>query len=247
MAEVPKGYISIVVEEATGKTQRDQFTWDTNAGAFEAFVKGKLTGQLRDRLARLAQTRKAPLIGDTITWREELRMELLEGSSELRLMLCREKFQGNKRGTSVVAACGIYVNDILEAVPIDKYFELFKPNAGGEGGYIRIRMNFVKDLAELDNTRPDGCLQPNVAFGQQPPNTKDAVGRLTGVVSPETVDEVAKRVTTMGTEPEAPGPVKSTVVGGKKNFILPLVLVAVAGIAAPLIAKEIKAKKDRRK
>lgn len=32
--------------------------------------------------------------------------ELLEGSSELRLMLCREKFQGNKKGTSVVAACG---------------------------------------------------------------------------------------------------------------------------------------------
>lgn len=49
---------------------------------------------------------------------------------------------------------GIYVNDILEAVPIDKYFELFKPNAGGEGGFIRICMNFVRDLAELDNRRP---------------------------------------------------------------------------------------------
>lgn len=31
------------------------------------------------------------------------------------------------------------MTDILDAVPIDKYFELFKPNAGGEGGYIRIR------------------------------------------------------------------------------------------------------------
>lgn len=49
MAEVVRGYISIIVEEATGKTQRDQFVWDTNAGAFEAFVKGKLTGQLKDR------------------------------------------------------------------------------------------------------------------------------------------------------------------------------------------------------
>ncbi len=46
------------------------------------------------------------------------------------------------------------MNDILEAVPIDKYFELFKPNAGGEGGFIRIRMNFVRDLSELDTTRP---------------------------------------------------------------------------------------------
>lgn len=43
---------------------------------------------------------------------------------------------------------GIFVNDILEAVPIDKYFELFKPNAGGEGGYMRIGMNFVKDLKQ---------------------------------------------------------------------------------------------------
>lgn len=42
--EPVKGYVSIVVEEATGKTQRDQFTWDTNAGAFEAFVKGKTLG-----------------------------------------------------------------------------------------------------------------------------------------------------------------------------------------------------------
>ena len=45
---------------------------------------------------------------------------------------------------------GIFVNDILDAVPIDKYFELFKPGAGGEGGYIRISINFVKDLKDLD-------------------------------------------------------------------------------------------------
>jgi hypothetical protein len=36
----------------------------------------------------------------------ELCREVLEGSKELRLMLCREKFAGNKRGTSVIAACG---------------------------------------------------------------------------------------------------------------------------------------------
>ena len=41
------------------------------------------------------------------------------------------------------------MNDIIEAVPIDKYFELFKPNAGGEGGYIRISMNFIKDLGAV--------------------------------------------------------------------------------------------------
>lgn len=44
---------------------------------------------------------------------------------------------------------GIFVSDILEAVPIDRYFELFKPNAGGEGGLIRIRLNFISNLGEL--------------------------------------------------------------------------------------------------
>ena len=38
---------------------------------------------------------------------------------------------------SLTAPPGIFVEDILEAVPIDKYFELFKPGAGGEGGFIR--------------------------------------------------------------------------------------------------------------
>jgi hypothetical protein len=40
--EVIKGYLILKVEEASGKTQQDQFVWDTAAGAFEAFVKGEL-------------------------------------------------------------------------------------------------------------------------------------------------------------------------------------------------------------
>lgn len=41
-----------------------------------------------------------------------------------------------------VACAGIFIEDILNAVPIDKYFELFKPGAAGPGGFIRISMNF---------------------------------------------------------------------------------------------------------
>jgi hypothetical protein len=40
------------------------------------------------------------------------------------------------------------VNDIMDAVPIDKYFELFKPGQGGDGGFIRISMDYVKDLKD---------------------------------------------------------------------------------------------------
>eukprot|EP00199_Chlamydomonas_sp_CCMP681_P006267 CAMPEP_0119109010 /NCGR_PEP_ID=MMETSP1180-20130426/16759_1 /TAXON_ID=3052 ORGANISM="Chlamydomonas cf sp, Strain CCMP681" /NCGR_SAMPLE_ID=MMETSP1180 /ASSEMBLY_ACC=CAM_ASM_000741 /LENGTH=217 /DNA_ID=CAMNT_0007094703 /DNA_START=119 /DNA_END=772 /DNA_ORIENTATION=+ len=151
-AEVVRGYLVLTVEEASGRMQGTQgkevpFCWDTTSqtGPFEAFAKIELRGGPRNVKAL---TRKATLVGDTLTWQEELRLEVLEGSNELRLMLCREKLSAGKRGTAVIAACGIYVSDILDAVPIDKYFELFKPNAGGDGGYIRISMNFVKDLPE---------------------------------------------------------------------------------------------------
>ena len=34
----------------------------------------------------------------------------------------------------LILPAGIFVDDIIEAGAIDKYFELFKPNGGGEGG-----------------------------------------------------------------------------------------------------------------
>jgi hypothetical protein len=63
--------------------------------------------------------------------------EVLEHANELRVMLCKDKVttlpDGTyKRGTQVVAACGIYVSDILDAVPIDKV----GGRGGGEGGRL---------------------------------------------------------------------------------------------------------------
>lgn len=45
-----------------------------------------------------------------ITWVEQLSLEVLEGASELRIMLCRPKQAGSERSSSsIVAACGIYM------------------------------------------------------------------------------------------------------------------------------------------
>lgn len=51
------------------------------------------------------------------------------------------------------------MNDIMDAVPIDKYFELFKPGAGGEGGFIRISMDFVKTLKDRAPSTGDAHTQ----------------------------------------------------------------------------------------
>lgn len=50
------------------------------------------------------------------------------------------------------------MSDILDAVPIDKYFELFKPSAGGEGGFIRLGLDYVKDPNDLPRTRGEDVM-----------------------------------------------------------------------------------------
>lgn len=71
--------------------------------------------------------------------------DLNEAAQELRLLLCRKAQKEGKERVTVVTACGIFVNDILEAAPIDKYFEMFKPGSGDEGGYVRLKMQMISD------------------------------------------------------------------------------------------------------
>ena len=51
---------------------------------------------------------------------------------------------------------GIYITEILENVPIDKYFELFKPSSGSEGGTIHIRVDFEA----VDSAQANGQGEP---------------------------------------------------------------------------------------
>ncbi|KAF8069397.1 hypothetical protein HT031_001512 [Scenedesmus sp. PABB004] len=148
----PVGYLVITAIEASGKNKDENYVWDTSD--FEGYVKVELRGGARN--VKVA-TKKARVSGTAILWNETMTLEVMEGANELRVMLCRDKLVqsggGTKRGTSVIAACGIFVSDILDAVPIDKYFELFKPSAGGEGGFIRLGLDFAKDPAELARSR----------------------------------------------------------------------------------------------
>lgn len=68
----------------------------------------------------------------------------------LNLFACRDPNSCMRACMCLFFTCapvhaGIFVNEIADAVPIDKYFEMFKPNAGGEGGFIRICLDLVKD------------------------------------------------------------------------------------------------------
>ncbi|DBA99045.1 TPA: hypothetical protein ACH3X1_014186 [Trebouxia sp. C0004] len=56
---------------------------------------------------------------------------------------------------------GIFVDDILDAVPIDKWFEMFKPGAAGEGGFIRVHMSFSEgNPSESRDPSPTESLAP---------------------------------------------------------------------------------------
>ena len=159
-------------------------------------------------------------------------------------MICRDKFQGTKKGTSVVAgetghctpltnsphprsrpsltllvaACGIFVDDIIEACPIDKYFELFKPNAGGEGGFIRICLDFVSDPIQMEKQGH----------------------HLTGTIVEETASQLES---SGGAPPKQTTSTPTKKKGGKVALIVtPLVLLAsgAAAVASFLILKSKK-------
>lgn len=187
MAEVPKGYLVITVLEADGKNKEDAYLWDSTP--FEGFVKVELRGGARNIKV---QTRKVPLSGTSLEWTEDLVLEVLEGSNELRLMLCREKLTGGRKGTSVIAACGIYVNEIIDAVPIDKFFELFKPQNGGQGGYIRVGLNFVKDAHDLPagNAKRPSSTTTSVPSSAVVEPQRTPAATPTGAVGPRTMRDL---------------------------------------------------------
>lgn len=149
-----RGHLVIQVAEASGvaKQKGGPPLWDP--ALTSAFVKVEVRGGPRNVKA---QTKLRNIYDNLLVVNEPLKLEVLEGANELRLMLCKEKRSQGRLGSSVVAACGIYVNDIIEAVPIDKYFELFKPKGGGDGGFIRISMDFIPagaDAAKQEDNRP---------------------------------------------------------------------------------------------
>lgn len=151
-----RGYLTVTVTQASSRTKANEVVWED---AFnEGFVKVEVRGGPRN--IKVQSTLK-PVIEGMLEWNETLELEVLEESRELRIVLCREKRSGTRVGSAVVAACGIFVEDILDAVPIDKWFEMFKPGAAGEGGFIRVYMSFSEDMpSEPRQSSPTKPMEP---------------------------------------------------------------------------------------
>lgn len=151
-----RGYLTIVVTQASSRTKANDVVWDS---AFaEGFVKVEVRGGPRNNKV-VSSTKKVS--DGLLEWNETLQLEVLEESRELRIVLCRPKISGSRTGSAVVAACGIFVDDILDAVPIDKWFEMFKPGAAGEGGFIRVHMSFSEgNPSESRDPSPTETLAP---------------------------------------------------------------------------------------
>lgn len=168
-----RGYLVVTVAEASGRNKDEQDVWDSNF--LEGYVKVELRGQ-EVPTTKVSSSLKRVLAGQ-ISWQEDIVCDVLEGANELRLMLCKEKRNPSTGavGQSVVAACGIYVDDILEAVPIDKYFELFKPKNGGDGGFIRVAMNFsTESPEEAADSNQAAPYVPSTSFKKYSKSSADA-------------------------------------------------------------------------
>ncbi|KAI7845712.1 hypothetical protein COHA_000826 [Chlorella ohadii] len=136
----PLGYLVINVLEAAGHDSEDAVVWDPD------LKQGYARVEIRGGPKTIKKFTSTKAVDDNgITWVEQLSLEVLEGANELRIMLCRPKeASGERSSTSIVAACGIYMKDILEAAPVDKYFELYKPGGGAAGGFIRVAISFLE-------------------------------------------------------------------------------------------------------
>lgn len=137
----PLGYLVINVLESAGHDSEDAPVWDPD------FKSGYARVEIRGGPKTIKKVTSTKDVEDNgISWVEQLSLEVLEGASELRIMLCRPKgAAGTERSSSsIVAACGIYMKDILEAAPVDKYFELYKPGGGSAGGFIRVAISHLE-------------------------------------------------------------------------------------------------------
>ncbi|KAL3132456.1 hypothetical protein ABBQ32_009009 [Trebouxia sp. C0010 RCD-2024] len=143
-----RGYLTVLITQASSRTKANEVVWEDSFK--DGFVKIEVRGGPRNVKV---QSSLKPVSEGMLEWNETLHLEVLEESRELRIVLCREQKNGPRVKSSVVAACGIFVEDILDAVPIDKWFEMFKPAAAGEGGFIRVHMSFSEENpAHASNT-----------------------------------------------------------------------------------------------
>eukprot|EP00210_Caulerpa_lentillifera_P001287 g1240.t2 len=112
--------------------------------------------------------------------------ELTDKHEELRIMLCKEMSgDTHNRSTGVVAACGIFINQILRAVPINKAFELFKPGKGEgvAGGFIRVTLKTGNSAPRITTIVEDEPQQldasPPRDEDEEPPNPTGGGGGKT--------------------------------------------------------------------
>lgn len=169
-----RGELTLTVLEANGQRQDGQQLWDPNF--VNGFVKVEIRGGARTVKAQTTQKR---VNNFTLLWEEDLKLNVLDEARELRLMLCRERRSTNSGRTSaaVTAACGIYVSEILDNVPIDKYFELFKPSSGSEGGTIHIKVEF----ADARGNSPQGSPVTPARHGRTRFADEENSGALTDI------------------------------------------------------------------
>lgn len=96
----------------------------------------------RMRRTKQARTSSYPSVGGAIVWNETFEFKVVTGKEELRFHVCNSKSK-DRSYYSRIAACGLYLKDILNArLPLRNRFQMFSIKKGLEVGNLGLYLSW---------------------------------------------------------------------------------------------------------
>eukprot|EP00211_Chloroparvula_japonica_P015140 CAMPEP_0119133076 /NCGR_PEP_ID=MMETSP1310-20130426/12933_1 /TAXON_ID=464262 /ORGANISM="Genus nov. species nov., Strain RCC2339" /LENGTH=242 /DNA_ID=CAMNT_0007123751 /DNA_START=11 /DNA_END=740 /DNA_ORIENTATION=+ len=136
------GRLQVLVKRAEGRTRTGGSGWADVPKGSELFVKVEMRGA-PDTKAQKVNTNAVKVKDDKIVLNTQIDLNIVDGTEELRILVCKKKEAAGNVAT-VIAAAGIYVRDITKMVgTISKDFDLFKPGGKGDlGGVVSLELKY---------------------------------------------------------------------------------------------------------
>jgi len=115
--------------------------WDLTD--FDGYVKVEMRGG--SGVVVKARTSAVKSVNQKLQFNEFMTLPIPAAAEEVRLTVCKEKKRGAHGSSVKIANAGIRLRDLLQAVPIERDFNLFKPDeVTTDGGSIKLFFNLSR-------------------------------------------------------------------------------------------------------